>query len=294
MPSTTPAEAAAWLADTAYAFMRSPDNDMHLPGSFEPAFGPPLIGFAAGDDPIWESFKEHVGVFHWTPLEAFAFGYPGEDVKPSELAVMSWVLPQTEVTRRDHRKEKELPAERWARSRIFGEKFVNNGLRRHMLEKLHAHGIQAVAPFILNEWKGMTSERYGYASTWLERHAAHAAGLGTFGLCDGLITPVGKSMRVGSVVARLAVSVTERPYSHHQEYCLFHSSGICGVCIKRCPANALSSAGHDKKACKAYLHGVTQPYVTNTWHFDGYGCGLCQVAVPCGKVIPLRPGNKGA
>jgi epoxyqueuosine reductase QueG len=29
-----------------------------------------------------------------------------------------------------------------------------------------------------------------------ERHAAYAAGLGTFGLCDGLITSVGKAVRV--------------------------------------------------------------------------------------------------
>ena len=37
----------------------------------------------------------------------------------------------------------------------------------------------------------------------LETHAAHAAGLGTFGLCDGLITPIGKAIRVGSVVAKM-------------------------------------------------------------------------------------------
>ena len=44
-----------------------------------------------------------------------------------------------------------------------------------------------------------------------QRHAAHAAGLGTFGLCDGLITAKGKAMRAGSVVARIAVAQTPRP-----------------------------------------------------------------------------------
>ena len=43
------------------------------------------------------------------------------------------------------------------------------------------------------------SEKYGMASCWSERHAAFVSGLGTFGLCDGLITPVGKAMRCGSV-----------------------------------------------------------------------------------------------
>lgn len=289
MPFASPAAAASWLTETANAFIGSPANDIHLPGAREPAFDPPLTAFAAGDDPIWEDFKRHVGPCHWTPLEAFALGYPGETVQASELAVISWILPQTEATLRDHRKEKALPAERWARSRIFGEEHVNNGLRRHMLAALHAKGIQAVAPFILKEWQGVSSEEYVFSSTWSERHAAYAAGLGTFGLCDGLITPKGKAMRAGSVVVRLSVPATGRPYTDHREYCLFFNSGTCGVCIKRCPAGALSPEGHDKRACKAYLYGVTADYVKNTWHFDGYGCGLCQAAVPCERRIPPKP-----
>jgi Uncharacterized Fe-S protein len=292
MSFTSPAGAADFLVEKANEFMAGPDNDLHLPGTREPAFDLPLIAFAAGDDPLWNEFKQHVGPFHWTPQEAFALGYPDVAVDPAELAVMVWILPQTEATLLDHRKEKKLPAERWARSRLFGEEFVNNGLRRHMLKELHTHGIQAVAPFILDAWKGMRSEAFVYASTWSERHAAYAAGLGTFGLCDGLITPKGKAMRVGSLVVRLSVPITPRPYTHFREYCLYFNSGICGVCIKRCPANALSPQGHDKRVCKAYLDDVTAPYVTNVLQFKGYGCGLCQVAVPCERRIPPKPKQK--
>jgi ferredoxin len=290
MHFSTPADAAAWLTETAEAFMRGPENDMHMPDGREPAFGPPLTGFAAGDDPLWNSFKDTVGEYHWTPQEAFALGYPEEDAAPADLAVMCWVLPQTEATLRDHKKEKALPAERWARSRIFGEEHVNNGLRRHMLRELHERGIQAVAPFLLKEWKNRSSDRFVYSSTWSERHAAHAAGLGTFGLCDGLITPLGKAMRLGSVVVRLEAPATKRPYTGFQEYCLFFSSGKCGACIRRCPVGALSPQGHDKRKCSEYLDKVTRPYVTETWKFSGYGCGLCQVNVPCEKGIP--PGGK--
>jgi epoxyqueuosine reductase QueG len=59
-----------------------------------------------------------------------------------------------------------------------------------------------------------THKHYGYASSWSERHAAHAAGLGTFGLCDGLITPKGKAMRAGSVVAKIQVEPSIRFYNH--------------------------------------------------------------------------------
>lgn len=291
---TSPAEAAAWLTQTATGFMKSPANDIHLPGASEPAFALPLVEFAAGDDPIWDSYKAHAGVFHWTPLEAFSLGYPGEKVSPSELTVMSWVLPQTDATLRDQRKGGNRPAERWVRSRIYGEKYVHDGLRKHLLEALHAKGIQAVSPSLLPEWKQFRDERFVFASNWSERHAAFAAGHGTFGLCDGLITKVGKAMRAGSLVVRLEVSITPRPYTHHQEYCLFYNSGVCGVCIKRCPAGALSPEGHDKLACSAFLSDVTMPYTKEMWGFDGYGCGLCQVNVPCERRIPPKPGRQKA
>jgi epoxyqueuosine reductase QueG len=52
----------------------------------------------------------------------------------------------------------------------------------------------------LPEWSRRPSEKYVFSSNWSERHAAYTAGLGTFGLCDGLITPLGKAMRVGEGV----------------------------------------------------------------------------------------------
>lgn len=287
----SPVEAAAWLTQTATDFMKSPVNDLHLPEAREPAFGLPLVAFAAGDDPIWDACKVYAGDFHWTPQEAFSFGYPDEAVSASELAVMSWVLPQTDATIRDNRKSGDRPAERWVRARIQGEN-VHAALRKHMLESLYAKGIQAVSPMTLPEWKQFKSEQFTFASNWSERHAAFAAGHGTFGLCDGLITTVGKAVRVGSLVIRLEVPVSPRPYTHHQEYCLFYSSGTCGVCIKRCPANALSPKGHDKRACSAFLDGVTAAYTREMWGFDGYGCGLCQVSVPCERRIPPKPKRK--
>ncbi len=281
-----------WIHGTIDSFMSGPDNDLAMPGGPEPAFGPPLLGVAAGDDPLWDDFKKHVGPFHWTPAEAFALAFPQAPAPAEELSVLVWVLPQTSTTRADHRKETTMPSERWARARIMGEERVNLGLRRLLPSLLGASGIPAVAPMLMRQWTRKDSERFVYASTWSERHAAHAAGLGTFGLCDGLITPAGKSMRLGSVILRGRLPVTERPYTSHREYCLFFNSGICGKCIKRCPAGALSPAGHDKRLCSAYLSEVTAKHVRETYHFEGYGCGFCQVGVPCEAGIPPRPKKK--
>jgi epoxyqueuosine reductase QueG len=155
----------------------------------------------------------------------------------------------------------------------------------HVLEE---NGYKAVAPSLLPEWSMKLSDEYVFASTWSERHAAYASGLGTFGLCDGLITPMGKAMRTGSVVARIEITPTTRPYGFHREYCLFFTKGTCGKCIARCPVGALSEKGHDKAKCRAHVRPATEEYVKAHYGFDGYGCGLCQTGVPCESKIPAK------
>ena len=276
---------AAWAEAVIKDFINlSPENTLKNAGR-DKAWADPLVGFSRGDDPIYRSYKEHVGAFHWTPLELFAVAFPQIEVTADELTVISWILPHTEQTKESLRRETAQPSESWARARIFGEE-VNVKLREHVAATFRAAGVDAVAPMLLPQWKMTMSERFGYASTWSERHAAHASGLGTFSLCDVLITPRGKAMRCGSVVARLQIPPTPRPYSDYRAYCLFFSQGSCGKCIERCPAGAVSKSGHDKSKCMAYLQ-VTRTYVTSHFGFEGYGCGFCQSGVPCESRIPF-------
>ena len=177
-----------------------------------------------------------------------------------------------------------MPTERWARARIYGEAF-NDRLRRHVVERLEEAGYKAVAPMLSRRWSREESERYGFASNWSERHAAYASGLGTFGLCDGLITQRGKAIRAGSVVAKVVIQPTEREYEDHHAYCLHYADGTCLECVDRCPAGAISDAGHDKERCNRYVR-ATEEYVESNFGFLGYGCGLCQTGVSCESRIP--------
>ena len=275
----------AWVEAIIKDFINlSPENTLKNAGN-DKAWADPLVGFSRGDDPLYQSYKEHVGAFHWTPLEIFSLAFPESEVVAGELTVISWILPQTEETKESLRKETLQPSDAWARARIFGEE-VNVKLRQHVVDTLRAAGVDAVAPMLFPQWKMTMSERFGFASTWSERHAAYAAGLGTFSLCDGLITPKGKAMRAGSVVARLQIPPTPRPYTDHHAYCLFFTQGTCGKCIDRCPAGAVSKSGHDKAKCMAYLQ-VTRTFVTSHYGFEGYGCGFCQSGVPCESRIPV-------
>ena len=273
---------AEWVTELVEGFIASSNNRMNDAG--EPAWDKPIVGFSNGADPIYEFYKKDIGSFFLIPIEFFRGTFPAIEARPEELTVVSWVLPQTEATKIDHRKETKMPSERWARSRIFGEQ-VNVKLRRYVVEELGKAGYQAVAPMISPLWHEAISEKYLYASTWSERHAAYAAGLGTFGLSDGLITAKGKAHRVGSVIAKIDIQATPHPYTDHHAYCLYYAKGTCGICVKKCPAGAISVKGHDKRKCSGYVD-KTHAFVEENYHFKGYGCGLCQVGVPCESRIP--------
>jgi epoxyqueuosine reductase len=262
----------------------SPENSLKNEAR-ETAWDEALVGFSSGADPIYQSYKEHVGPFHFTPQEIFNLTFPDTPAAAEELTVISWVLPQREVTKADNRAEDFYPSERWVRARFPGEDF-NVLLRKQVVEELGKQGVQAVAPILSPEWKIEVSPKYGLASRWSERHAAHASGLGTFGLCDGLITPRGKAHRVGTVVARVKVPPTPRPYKDHREYCLFFMDGSCMACADRCPVGAITEEGHDKKLCWDHAGGTCAKYVKEAFGFEGYGCGLCQTGVPCESGLP--------
>ncbi|MEW6265408.1 MAG: epoxyqueuosine reductase [Thermodesulfobacteriota bacterium] len=279
-------EAAVWLTSLIQDFIRSGENDLRH-ATKEPAFDEPLVGFSSGADKLYLDYKEHVGPFHYTPQEIFGLTFPADQAAPEELTVITWILPWTKAVKEDNRRENFYPAERWARGRIFGEE-VNVKLRQRVVAALTDAGYRAVAPLLTSHFSVQKSDRFTLASTWSERHAAYAAGLGTFGLCDGLITPRGKAMRTGSVVTRLTVPATPRPYQGHREYCLFFTQGACKKCIARCPVGALSEAGHDKVKCHAHIRTAVTEHVKAAYKFDGYGCGLCQTGVPCESKIPTR------
>ncbi len=268
------------------AYMDSPANRL-APDLEEPAFDQPLVGVSRADDPIWERIVGHIGPIHWRAAEVFALAFPDGPVQAADLRVISWVLPQTKATRDDHKRAKGFPSVRWSQARHYGEK-VNVGLRHSLVDGLAAQGVRAVAPVLLPQWAYGQSPQWGIASNWSERHAAFVAGLGTFGLSDGLITARGKAVRVGSVVAAMHLEATPRPYGDdHHAYCLHYRKGICRACAKRCPAGAIKPDGHDKEACKAYIRGVTSPYVEQKQlGFPVNSCGLCQAGVPCEARIP--------
>ncbi len=262
----------------------SPKNNLGLSGD-EKVFAQPLVGFSSGSDPLYDEYKKHIGSFYYTPLELYRQTFPESVVEKTDLTVISWILPSTTKTRQEQASQKKHPARRWIHTRAMGEDF-NNTIRNHLLAHFSAKNISALSPMLSPLWSRSDQGPYAPCSNWSERHAAYAAGLGTFGLCDGLITPVGKAVRVGSVIAKLIIPPSPRPYTNHHAYCLHYSHNTCRKCIGRCPVGALSEQGHDKKICMQYTEHTMNKYIQKKFGLDTYACGLCQAGVPCMDRIP--------
>ena len=254
-----------------------------------PIFEKPLVGFADGDDPLFQDYKSIIGDFHLTPREVLEkYLMENLNVEQPEFdntSVICWILPVARETRLANRKMTEGPSRHWNNVRWLGQD-LNDRLAQHIVSLLEEKGYQAVAP---DKTRFFKIHRFldGFASNWSHRHAAYAAGLGTFSLSDGFITPKGIAMRCNSVVTNLKLPATLRNYASHVANCAFLVNGSCGVCIKRCPAGAISPQGHDKHKCFEDLMVTQKHWLEKPGYIGTYpGCGLCQTGVPCESRIP--------
>ncbi len=249
-----------------------------LPDGSGPLFHEPLVGFASFADPLFLAYREIIGPFHLTPAEILAGEVGGGE---GEGSVLCWVLPIAGGVRESNRGETLYPSRQWSWVRHHGEAF-NGALRRHLAAWLTEQGHKTVIPQYSPLWRELGDSPVGVASTWSERHAAYAAGLGTFSLNDGLITEKGIAHRLGSVVTDLLLTPTPRTAPDHRSNCLYYRKpGACGVCIKRCPVGALTPDGHDKRICREHVYGTIPAAVASEYNVTATGCGLCQTAVPC-------------
>ncbi|MFO7848966.1 MAG: 4Fe-4S ferredoxin [Spirochaetia bacterium] len=247
----------------------------------EPKWEPPVMGTAAGDDPYYAFLKDHIGEFHWSPEEVFALKYK-DKVPGRDLRVISIVFPQTLATKKAQSKERVSPSREWIISRGEWEPLMEE-FNGKLIKELEERGVRTVSLDLRPELKTVQSEKQGFASNWSHRHTAFIAGLGTFGLSDGLITEKGKAVRFTSLVVEAPLTPTERTYTSHNEWCLYYKTGGCGVCMKRCPIDAISFEGHDKAACEAYEGVIVEKYWPPDLEKGDFevGCGLCQVKIPC-------------
>jgi len=229
-------------------------------------FDAPIFAFGTASDEIYESYKspEAIGE-HFLPPVCWL---------PSAKTVISYFIPYTEKIRASNRSNTPWPSDGWLHGRMEGQVFVKE-LSQYIEKLLLDAGYQTVVPMLDSRFK-IGSPATKFTSNWSERHIAFACGLGTFGLSGGIITQKGMAGRLGSILTNLELLADARPYTETYEYCT-----MCGLCIPNCPSNAISfEKGKKHEPCSMFLDKVLEK------HSPRYGCGKCQVNVPCESEIP--------
>lgn len=241
-----------------------------------PYFDAPLVGCAAADDPLFTLYKTDPKVLG--PL----FRTPKEWM-PESVSVLTFFFPYTQEIRDSNRPDPVVPSDEWLHARVEGHKFMMSACRE-AAEWLRNEGYRAIVPVDSPDFEtSRKPERLAlgepaYTSSWSERHAAYAAGLGTFGLSKHIITEKGVCGRICSIITDAPLEVTPRPYTDPYEYCTF-----CGACGVRCPVNSIDvEKGKDVITCSLFSKKSKELYKPRS------GCGKCQQNVPCESGIPGR------
>ena len=233
-------------------------------------FDAPIFAFGDPDDAYFSLFKvPSVIGEHFMP--------PKEWVSEAQT-VISFFLPFTKEVKESNRFDKFLPSAEWLHGRIEGQNVVRK-LCEHLNHKIQSEGYISTIPSADKRFKivkDLASTTTPFSSNWSERHAAFVCGLGTFGLSKGLITEKGMAGRFGSIITNLKLEKTQRTYKDIYEYCT-----MCGACTQKCPVDAITiETGKDHILCSDYVDQIEEKYKPR------YGCGKCQVGIPCESQIP--------
>lgn len=155
---------------------------------------------------------------------------------------------------------------------------------------------EAVADFLKTAGyaSGLTPATHNFdekrlMARWSHKHLGHLTGLGRFGAHFMLITPAGVCGRFGSLVTE--ADLGDNPLMDAPEACLLKAGEKCGKCIERCPVNALTESGFDRRKCWDRLN-------ENLHTLDYYAdlpesthvCGKCNTMLPCSFVNPVKQG----
>ena len=243
-----------------------------------PYFDAPIFGIGSASDPLFDDYKDPSAIGPW-------FMKP-DDWLPEAKTVIAIFFPLSKDIRDSNRGKRIVASVPWAHARIEGQKYISDFTHR-LMALLNDEGFKCVYPQYdprfeaVRAGKGITGyegiDKNTFGSRWSERHAAYVCGLGTFSLSKGLITEKGIAGRFSTIITDAYIKPDERSYTGIYDYCI-----NCGQCIKKCPSKAIDIIhGKDHNLCFGRMK------ISGVIRYPRYGCGLCQVDVPCETKIPF-------
>lgn len=254
-------------------------------------FGEPLVGFADAMRPEIQELPSIIDSEHLRP----------QDIMPDASVIISYFVPFTrELAFSNSSAEFGTASSEWARAyeelnSLFEE------LNRHLVEfipTIKSGDAGEKSAGAETAFRGAVIESATIfdttklVSNWSHRHIAYAAGLGTFGINNMLISPKGCCGRYNSVITNIPVTAIKTGSPMKEELCMFKRNGSCHACVDNCPSGALSASGDsgefDRTLCFAVcnMNAELYPKYFYTDHPDrdatGYQvCGKCVTGAAC-------------
>ena len=228
----------------------------------------PLTGFADANCQYIRNIEEAVETEHRQP----------SDYLTDPTIVISCFAPfSREVSGSNVRVEDNYASKEWADAYVATNEMLA-ALAQAAADKVCEMGYHGVVPTKINMKEDVLK------SPWSHRHMAYAAGLGTFGINNLLITDAGCCGRYCSVITDLPV--TPDPI-REEENCLYKKNGSCGTCADRCFSGALTREGYDRFKC-------FETCMRSEALYGHEVCGKCASDVPCSFMAPgaVKRGDK--
>lgn len=241
---------------------------------FDTEWREPIVRYADAESEYILNLKKTISSTHMLP----------KDVLNSAKVVIVYFVPFTKKLALSNIKG-NTPSLKWAVAYEQTNAMFTQ-LNDFLVKKIRELGYNAK---ICKE--AFTFDRKKLISNWSHRHFAFAAGLGTFGINNMLITKKGCCGRLNSIVSDIDIGYDfDMPLK--EELCLYKKNKTCGLCMKKCPTNALTPEQYDRQKCYSVLRknaevykGLGNSYEINEEdkeNFEGSEvCGKCVVGMPC-------------
>lgn len=223
-------------------------------------FRKPIVSYSSADDSRYIDLKRLIGAWHAHPTELL----------PNAKSVISYFIP---FTKEVIEQPKRVPYGSWLWSEAYQE------------TNRHFNNVnKAISGYLIDEGYStkMIPSTHNYDPKdlkcfWSHRSAAVIAGLGSFGINRLVITEKGSGGRFCSVITSATLTTNKQPVDTR---CLYIKKGVCGLCLKTCPVQALAPNAINKFACQDRLneHEAIIKASTNLQNADT--CGKCISVCP--------------
>ena len=201
------------------------------------------------------------------------------DLLPTARSLIVFFIPFQRSLVKEN-KEGDRPCRNWGLAYVQTNELIK-GLSQALEAFLVDSGFKSVLTPVTHNFDEDT-----LMARWSHKHLAFLANLGRFGTHHMLITPIGCTGRLGSLVTEAELG--EHPLMDTDEACLLKAGEKCGKCIEACPVDALSESGFERRLCWNRLNENRDllDYFSDLPE-STHACGKCAAVMPCSFLNPV-------